>query len=89
MGDRTSSDRTESRQRDRQDTTRPAAAGAPARSTGPSPTQAIALQRSAGNRVAARVLARWTKHPDEKQRGVMLDDTAAAELLRLNPPQNK
>jgi hypothetical protein len=51
--------------------------------------QTIALQRQAGNRAATRVLARWTKHPDDKQKGVMLDDGAAAELLRLNPPQNK
>jgi hypothetical protein len=65
------------------------AGGSPARSTAPSPVQAIALQRSAGNRATGRVLARWTKHPDEKKKGVMLADDAAAELLRLNPPQNK
>jgi hypothetical protein len=55
---------------------------------GPSPAQALTLQRLVGNRVAGRVLSRWVRHPDEKEKGVMLPDISAAELLRVNPPQN-
>jgi hypothetical protein len=62
--------------------------GASPRRRGPSPAQALALQRLVGNRVAGRVLTRWVKHPDEKEKGVMLPDSSAAELVRLNPPQN-
>lgn len=68
---------------------RPAVPGARARFAGPSPAQALALQRAAGNRAATRVLARWTKHPDEKQKGVMVPDRVAEDLLHFNPPQNK
>jgi hypothetical protein len=42
-----------------------------------------------GNRVTSRVLARWTKHPDAEQKGVMVPDVSAAEFVRFNPPQNK
>jgi hypothetical protein len=62
--------------------------GASPRRRGPSPAQALALQRLVGNRVAGRILARWVKHPDEKEKGVMLPDSSAAELVHLNPPQN-
>jgi hypothetical protein len=66
---------------------------APARpSAGPPATvaaRALALQRSAGNRAAARVLARWTKHPDAEQKGVMVPDSSAAEYTRFNPPKNE
>jgi hypothetical protein len=50
--------------------------------------RSLALQRLAGNRAAARVLARWTKHPDPEQKGVMVPDVVATELSRLNPPTN-
>jgi hypothetical protein len=51
--------------------------------------RALALQRSAGNRAAARELARWAKHPDPEQKGVMVPDSSAAEYTRLNPPKNE
>jgi hypothetical protein len=51
--------------------------------------RALALQRLAGNRATARLLARWTKHPDADKKGVMVPDVAALELERFNPPQNK
>jgi len=50
--------------------------------------RALALQRLAGNRAAARVLARWTKHPDPEKKGVMVPDVVADEFSRLNPPTN-
>jgi hypothetical protein len=67
---------------------RPAIGGPKASASG-SAAQALALQRAAGNRAAARFLARWTAHPDNEKKGVMLQDSAAAELLRFNPPLNK
>jgi hypothetical protein len=51
--------------------------------------RAIALQRSAGNRAAGRMLARWTAHPDKEQKGVMVADSSAAEYARFNPPKNE
>jgi hypothetical protein len=51
--------------------------------------RALALQRSAGNRAASRVLARWTKHPDAEQKGVMVPDSSAAEYTHFNPPKNE
>jgi hypothetical protein len=51
--------------------------------------RALALQRSAGNRATGRVLARWTKHPDAEQKGVMVPDVSAAEYGRFNPPKNE
>jgi hypothetical protein len=65
------------------------APGAPARRPGPSPAQALALQRTAGNRAAMRALARWIKHPDQEQKGVMVPDSVADEYTRLNPPKNE
>jgi hypothetical protein len=65
------------------------AQGAPARTGGPSPARAIALQRAVGNRAAARMLARWIKHPDPEQKGVMVADVTAAEYTRFNPPKNE
>ena len=53
------------------------------------PQRALALQRLAGNRAAARVLARWVKHPDPDKKGVMVPDVAAEDHARFNPPQNK
>ena len=50
--------------------------------------RALELQRQVGNRVASRVLARWTKHPDTEQKGVMVPDVVADEFVRLNPPTN-
>jgi len=68
-------------------------AGAPARASAAKPesmaARAIALQRSVGNRAAGRVLARWTKHPDAEQKGVMVPDSSAAEYTRFNPPKNE
>jgi hypothetical protein len=64
-------------------------AGAPARGTGPTPAEALFLQRSAGNRAATRKLARWAKHPDPDKKGVLLPDVVAAEYLRFNPPKNQ
>lgn len=63
-------------------------AGAPARSRAPSPTQALALQRAAGNRAASRVLSRWVAHPDPDKKGVLMADAIAAEYSRFNPPLN-
>jgi hypothetical protein len=64
---------------------RPPAAASPAGA----PARALALQRAAGNRAAARVLARWVKHPDEEKKGVMVPDAVASEFLKANPPSNK
>lgn len=50
---------------------------------------ALALQRTAGNRAATRVLARWVKHPDPEKKGVVVPDVAAAEYNRFNPPKNE
>jgi hypothetical protein len=50
--------------------------------------RALELQRQVGNRAASRVLARWTKHPDSEQKGVMVPDVVADEFVRLNPPTN-
>jgi hypothetical protein len=74
---------------------RPGAAGrarpaSPAQAAAPrtAAARALALQRSVGNRGAARLLARWTKHPDPEKKGVMLPDASATELEHFNPPQN-
>ena len=58
----------------------PAAATAPARV----PT----LSRAIGNRATARLLARWAKHPDAEQKGMMVPDSVAEDFVRFNPPQN-
>jgi hypothetical protein len=50
---------------------------------------AIALQRAVGNRAAARILARWTRHPDQEKKGVMVPDVVASEYDRFNPPKNE
>ncbi len=55
----------------------------------PGPTAALALQRAAGNRVAGRMLARWTAHPDKEQKGVMVPDSVAGEYTHFNPPKNE
>jgi hypothetical protein len=66
---------------------------APARPPAAKPTtmaaRALALQRSAGNRAAGRMLARWTAHPDKEQKGVMVADSSAAEYAHFNPPKNE
>ncbi len=64
----------------------PAAAN---RSAGPSPANALALQRAVGNRAAARILARWSKHPDEKEKGKLVSDEASAAYLHFNVPLSK
>ena len=68
-----------------------AAAAPPASAGRPEPRAALALrlQRAAGNRAATRVLARWVKHPDAKQKGVMVPDVVNEDFTRFNPPQNK
>jgi hypothetical protein len=63
-------------------------AGAAARD-GALTSRAAALQRAVGNRAAARVLARWVKHPDADKKGVMVPDVVAEDFARFNPPQNK
>jgi hypothetical protein len=61
----------------------------PAPRVAPVAARAAALQRAAGNRAAARVLARWVKHPDGDKKGVMVPDVVAEDFTRFNPPQNK
>jgi hypothetical protein len=74
---------------DRPDAQRSATPAVPARSAAPSPVNALALQRAVGNRAATRVLARWSKHPDEKEKGKLLSDEASAAYLHFNIPLNK
>lgn len=50
---------------------------------------ALSLQRAAGNRATARILARWTNHPDATKKGVTVPDVVAADYLRFNPPANE
>jgi hypothetical protein len=64
-------------------------AGPSARLAGPTPAEAIALQRSAGNRAATRVLSRWAAHPDKDKKGVLMSDAAAGDYNRFNPPLSK
>jgi hypothetical protein len=59
------------------------------RSPGPSPAGALALQRAAGNRAAARVLARWAAHPDKDKKGQFMTDAMAASWDKFNPPLSK
>jgi hypothetical protein len=71
---------------------RPAPGGSPAapvRSAGPTPAQAIAMQRTVGNRAAARTLSRWAAHPDKDKKGVLMTDAAAGDYQRFNPPLSK
>jgi hypothetical protein len=71
---------------------KPAEAAAPkaAARTPASPRErALALQRKVGNRAAGRVLARWVKHPDAEQKGVMVPDSSADEFTHFNPPKNE
>jgi hypothetical protein len=63
-----------------------ARAAAPAKTTA---ARALALQRSAGNRAARRMLSRWTKHPDPEQKGVMVPDSSASAYGYFNPPKNE
>jgi hypothetical protein len=46
------------------------------------------LQRLAGNRATARVLGRWTAHPDPEKKGTIVPDVVAADFLRFNPPKS-
>jgi len=66
-----------------------ARSGAPVRSAAPTPAQALALQRAAGNRAAARALSRWSAHPDQDKKGVLMADETAAAFVRFNPPLSK
>ena len=63
--------------------------GAPAGRRAPALARALAVQRSAGNRAAGRILARWIKHPDPEQKGVMVPDSSAEDFERFNPPKNE
>jgi hypothetical protein len=67
----------------------PSSASAPGRSGGQLPAQALALQRTVGNRATARVLSRWVAHPDKDKKGVLMPDEMAAEFVRFNPPLSK
>ena len=72
----------------------PAQASEPAaRTAAPRPAtkvaRALALQRTAGNRATGRILARWTKHPDAEQKGVMVPDSSASAYGYFNPPKNE
>jgi hypothetical protein len=75
--------------RDRPATARSSPPAVPDWSAGPSPANALALQRAVGNRAAARVLARWSNHPEENEKGKLLSDGAAADYLHFNVPLNK
>jgi hypothetical protein len=64
----------------------------PTRSAGqiaPVPAAAIALQRAAGNRLAARELSRWAAHPDKDNKGQFMSDEMADAWNRFNPPLSK
>ncbi|HEY5141894.1 MAG TPA: hypothetical protein VII98_00160 [Solirubrobacteraceae bacterium] len=61
-----------------------AAAAAPRNSA----AHVLRLQRLAGNRATARMLARWTRHPDADKKGVVVPDVVAEEFDRFNPPKN-
>ena len=78
---------------DGRETPRPSAAASPpirsARSAGPSPAGALALQRAVGNRAAARVLARWSAHPDKDKKGQFMTDAMADSWNKFNPPLSK
>lgn len=74
---------------ERRSAKRPPSADGPARSPSPTAVRALALQRTIGNRATGRILARWIKHPDEEEKGVMITDSGAAEYLRFNPPKNE
>jgi hypothetical protein len=87
MKDRAPHDKTRRAPQQRTAALRPP--GAPARGNGPTPAEALYLQRAAGNRATARKLARWTKHPDPDKKGVLLPDVVAGEYLRFNPPKNQ
>jgi hypothetical protein len=71
---------------------RPTSAQQPARAArvaGPSPAGVLALQRAAGNRAAARLLARWSAHPDKDKKGQFMTDAMAASWNKFNPPLSK
>lgn len=87
MKDRAPQDQARSAPEQRPSPVRPL--GAPARGAAPTPAEALYLQRAAGNRAAARTLARWTNHPDPSKKGVLLPDVVADEYLRFNPPKNQ
>ena len=69
----------------------PDATNAPARvarSAAPA-AAALALQRAAGNRAAARAIARWAAHPDKDKKGQFMTDGMAESWNRFNPPLSK
>lgn len=55
----------------------------------PAEAGTLALQRAIGNRATARLLSRWSAHPDKDKKGVLMPDAMAAEYSRLNPPLSK
>jgi hypothetical protein len=69
------------------------AANAPAaaspRSRAPSAAAALGLQRAVGNRLASRVLSRWSPHPDKDKKGQFMSDQMAEDWNRFNPPLSK
>lgn len=60
-----------------------------ARASGPSPADALSLQRTIGNRAATRMLARWAPHPDKDKKGQFMTDEMATDWNRFNPPLSK
>jgi hypothetical protein len=84
--------RSDARGRPSRERPAPSATGpesAPARSTRPTPAQALSLQRAVGNRAATQVLSRWAAHPDKDKKGVLLPDAMTAEYVKFNPPLSK
>ena len=55
-----------------------------------SPAQiALNLQKSAGNRAAARTLARFKAHPDPEHKEELVPDAAWEGIMKFDPPKPK
>jgi hypothetical protein len=89
MGEHARSDAPDRSSRERPATAAAMVQSVSGRSGGPTPAQALALQRAVGNRAAARVLSRWAAHPDKDKKGVLMPDAMAGEFVRFNPPLSK
>lgn len=50
---------------------------------------ALNLQRTAGNRSAARMLARFKPHPDPEHKEEVVPDSAWEGLMKFSPPKPK
>jgi hypothetical protein len=53
------------------------------------PANVLALQRAAGNRATARMLSRWSAHPDKDKKGQFMTDEMAGSWNKFNPPLSK